>query len=132
MKDVYIDDEVLKNDSSYLEFINNNPGFGYLKIRASSINVAIPVSDINIKVSKVIGNNNIIFYEGKTDNSGMINDIVLPAPRAISNDEEVPKFTEYKLEAIKGNMRQEYTISICCSITIIQYINVIPSIGDVS
>ena len=105
---------------------------GYLKSRASSINEAIPASGINIRVSKVIGNNNVIFFEGVTDESGMINDIVLPAPRAITSDLEAPKFSEYKITATGPNINQEYTISICCSITIIQYINVIPSIGDVS
>ncbi|MBQ2640171.1 MAG: hypothetical protein IJF92_05390 [Bacilli bacterium] len=132
MNDVNVDDEILKNDPSYQEFLNNNPGFGYLKIRASSINEAIPVSGINIKVSKVIGSNNVVFFEGATDESGMINDIVLPAPKAITSDEEVPNFTEYKLEAKGDNVDEEYTISICCSITIIQYINVKPNIGDVS
>lgn len=132
MNDVNVEDEVLKNDPSYQQFLQDNPGFGYLKIRASSINEAIPVSGINIRVSKVIGNNNVIFFEGATDNSGMINDIVLPAPKAITSDEEVPNFTEYKLEANSKDINEEYTISICCSITIIQYINVIPKIGDVS
>lgn len=132
MNDVNVGDKSLQNNPDYQKFVENNPSFGYLKIRASSINEAIPVSGINIRVSKVIGNNNVVFFEGATDESGMINDIVLPAPRAITNDLEVPKFTEYKLEATGTNIDEEYTISICCSITIIQYINVIPNIGDVS
>jgi len=132
MNDINIGDPRLQMDPDYQKFVSDNPGKGYLKIRASSINEAIPASGINIRVSKVIGNNNVIFFEGATDESGMINDIVLPAPRAITSDLEVPNFTEYKLSAVGNGINQEYTISICCSITIIQYINVIPSIGDVS
>ena len=132
MNDINIDDPRLQMDPDYQKFVRDNPGRGYLKIRASSINEAIPASGVNIKVSKVIGNNNVIFFEDVTDESGMINDIVLPAPRAITNDLEAPKFSEYKITATGPNINQEYTISICCSITIIQYINVIPSIGDVS
>lgn len=131
MNDINVDDPRLQSNVDYQNFIRDNPGRGYLKIRASSINEAIPASGINIKVSKVIGNNNVIFFEGATDLSGMINDIILPAPRAITNDLEVPKFSEYKITATGDDINQEYTISICCSITIIQYINVIPSIGDV-
>ena len=132
MNDINVDDPKLQMDPDYQKFVRDNPGMGYLKIRASSINEAIPASGINIRVSKVIGNNNVIFFEGATDESGMINDVVLPAPRAITSDLEVPNFTEYKITATGDDINQEYTISICCSITIIQYINVIPSIGDVS
>ena len=122
MNDINIDDPRLQSNVDYQKFVRDNPGMGYLKIRASSINEAIPASGINIRVSKVIGSNNVIFFEGATDESGMINDIVLPAPMAITNDLEAPKFTDYKITATGNDINQEYTISICCSITIIQYI----------
>ena len=81
-----------------------------------------------IKVTKDIGNYRVIFYEGKTDYSGMINDIVLPSPRRVSSDEIAPSFTDYNLQATGSSqdINLNYKISICCSITVIQYINITP------
>lgn len=125
--ELFYTDKLLLNDVDYQEFLKNSPGTGYLKIRATSANEAVPVANLNIKVSKEIGNNKVIFYEGKTDYSGMINNIVLPAPMSITNDLEIPKFNTYKIEAYDDNIKQEYNISICCSFTVIQYINVTPN-----
>lgn len=128
MIEKYFNDESLKNDPSFVEFLNNNPGKGYLKVRATAANEAVPISNINIKVTKNIGDYKVIFYEGKTDYSGMINDIVLPSPRGVSNDEVAPVFTDYNLEATGSsqNINLNYKISICCNITVIQYINITP------
>lgn len=125
--EIFYNDKSLDNDKDYQEFISNSPGKGYLKIRATSANEAVPVEGLNIRVSKDIGNNKIIFYEGVTDYSGMINDIVLPAPPSIKSDLEIPIFNTYRLEAYNNIFKQEYNISVCCSFTIIQYINVIPN-----
>ena len=130
MKEVFYTDESLKNNAAYQEFVRNNPGQGFLKIRASAANQAVPISGIKIKVSKQIGDTKVIFFEGETDYSGMINNIVLPAPREVISDEIAPKFTDYDLTAT-GSLQlfnEKYNISVCCGITIIQYINVTPTI----
>ena len=129
--ELFYTDKSLENDFSFQEFIKNSPGTGYLKIRATSANEAVPVEGLNIKVSKEIGNNKIIFYEGKTDYSGMINNISLPAPMAITDDLVEPNFTEYLIEATNKDIKQEYTISICCGFTVIQYINVTPTVNEI-
>ncbi len=123
--------ELLKNNKDYQLFISQNPGTGTLKIRASSANEALPISNVKIIVSKKIGNDTIIFFEGQTDNSGMINNIKLPTPRKIQNNEEIPIFTEYDLEAKyePSNFYKKYEISLCCSISIIQYINITPNVN---
>jgi len=59
----------LKNDSVYQDFLNSNPGVGNIKVRATSANEAFPVSGVSVVVSKVIGDNTIIFFEGMTDES---------------------------------------------------------------
>lgn len=128
---LFYTDKLLENDSSFQEFIRESPGTGYLKIRATSANEAVPVEGLNIKVSKEIGNNKVVFFEGKTDYSGMINDIVLPAPMAITDVLVEPKFNTYKVEAKNENINQEYEISICCGFTVIQYINVTPSGNEI-
>lgn len=129
--ELFYTDKLLESDDSFQEFIKDSPGTGYLKIRASSANEAVPVEGLNIKVSKEIGNNKVVFYEGQTDYSGMINDIILPAPMAITNDLIEPKFNTYKIEAYNNEIKQEYDISICCGFTVIQYINVTPSGNDI-
>lgn len=125
--ELFYTNKLLDNDPKYQEFIRNSPGYGYLKIRASSANEAVPVEGLKIIVSKQIGNNKVIFFEGKTDYSGMINDIALPAPKPITNDEIAPTFNEYDVEAINKDIDKNYNISVCCGFTVIQYINVIPS-----
>lgn len=126
---IYANDKNLLEDKDYQEFLQNNPDMGYLKIRASAANEAIPIKNVKITVSKKIGNNNVIFFEGVTDESGMINDINLPSPEKVQSDEEVPKFTEYEVTAVyePQNMNKKYTVSICCGIGVIQYVKVIPN-----
>ena len=61
----------------------------------------------------------------------MINNISLPAPMAITDDLVEPNFTEYLIEATNKDIKQEYTISICCGFTVIQYINVTPTVNEI-
>ena len=125
------DVDKLKNDPDYNQFLKDNPSNGTLKVRATSASSTLPVSDVNIIVSKEIGENTIIFYEGKTDNSGMINNIKLPTPRRVSSDLEVPNFSTYKLEAkySPDKFDKTYSISLCCGVSIIQYINITPIVN---
>ncbi|MBR4618285.1 MAG: hypothetical protein IKO49_03170 [Bacilli bacterium] len=122
--------EKLNNDQSYQNFLNDNPGIGTLKIRATSASEAIPINNVLITVSKEIGNNTIIFFEGRTDESGMINGIKLPTPVRVESDEDVPKFTTYQLRAVYSNnsFDKTYDISLCCGVGVIQYINITPDI----
>ena len=131
MKEYNYNDESLLNVKELMDFKRDNPSNGYLKIRASSANEAVPVSELKIRVYKDIGDYRIVFFEGMTDYSGMINNIVLPSPIGISDDLIAPKFTEYKLEATNNlGIKLIYDISICCSITVIQYINITPNYNE--
>lgn len=125
---ILVTDEKLSNDVQFQDFLKNNPGYSTLKIRASAANEAYPISGVRIVVTKKIGNYDVIFYEGETDSSGMINNIVLPSPRAIQNDLEIPQFTSYSLQASseKDDFYQTFEVSVCCGITVIQYINITP------
>ncbi len=123
-------DEKLLDDFEYQEFLKENPGRGVLKIRTSSASETLPVSDVLVTVTKVVGKNTIVFFDGKTDDSGMINGIVLPTPKRVSNDEEVPKFATYSLRAVhlNNNFDKTYDISLCCGVVAIQYINIVPNV----
>ena len=125
------DIDKLKNNQDYNQFLEDNPSIGVLKVRATSASSALPVSGVDVIVSKEIGNNTIIFYEGKTDNSGMINSVKLPTPPRISSDLEVPKFATYKLEAkySPDKFDRMYNISLCCGVSVIQYINITPLVN---
>ena len=63
------------NTESYNNFISNNPSSANLNIRTTAANSAIPISGVRIIVSKEIDGNKIVFFDGETDESGMINDI---------------------------------------------------------
>ena len=64
---IKVNNGTLNNDPIYQEFIKDNPGQGTLKVRATSASEALPIKDVNIIVSKQIGNDTYIFFEGKTD-----------------------------------------------------------------
>lgn len=121
----------LVNNQTYTEFIKNNPGMGTLKIRATSASEALPIKDVNIVVSKQIGNDTYIFFEGKTDESGMINNIKLPTPVRITDNLDEPKFTSYKIRAeySRDKFDKTYEISLCCGSGLIQYINITPIVN---
>ena len=77
------------NGEVYQQFLKDNPSNGYLRIRAFAANQAIPISNLNITVSKMIDNNNVIFFEGATNSSGLIERITLPVPKIDSNNLEI-------------------------------------------
>ncbi len=115
---------------NYNEFMKNNPSFGYLTIKASSASEAIPISGLDIEVSS----NNIIFYKGVTDSSGLIENIKLPAPINVSNNLDIPKKQEYIIKAVydPDNFYLEYRVNIYENLTVIQNINVIPNVRIVN
>ena len=64
----------------------------------------------------------------------MINNIILPSPKAIKSDMEVPEFTEYNLIAKDeaNDFYKKYSFSVCSGITVIQYINITPKMMEES
>ena len=113
--------------NEYIDFIRKNPGIGNLKIRAYTASEALPVSGLNIIVSSIIAGNRIIFYSGKTDTSGMIPNIKLPAPSLTSNL-EIPNTVTYDIEAFVGNNRSNFSVNMYDGVCVVQNINFVP--GD--
>lgn len=116
---------------SYEDFIKNNPGKGNLKIRAYAASEALPVSGLNIVISSTIDNQKVIFFEGKTDTSGMLNTISLPAPKLNLNNLDVPITTKYEIEAFFENQSNKriYYVNMYDGICVVQNINYTPG-GD--
>lgn len=131
MNIVNFDDQSFKNTQTYNNFLNNNPTTANLNIRASSANEALPISNVRIIVSKDIDNYKVIFFDGYTDTSGMINRIELPTPSRISNDLDVPQGTLYDIEAIytPDNLDRKYKILMYPDICMVQNINIVPSLS---
>ena len=131
MNTYQITDENYINSKSYKNFIKQNPSHGYLKIRAYSASQAIPIKGLKIVVSSIIDNNNIIFFEGYTDDSGTIEKINLPAPKSNDNNLDAPKKTVYDIKAnyIPDNISFLYKVNMYEDICVVQNINIVPDMN---
>ena len=126
MSVININDQNFINTDEYKNFMKENPSFGILKIRANAAREAMPVSGVKVVVTKKIGSDTVIFYEGVTDESGMINNIKLPTPEAISDDLVVPPSTTYEVDAIYTNEEQIYPVNVFSGIYVVQTIKITP------
>lgn len=128
MNSVNFNDPNFMNSSTYQDFINNNTSSGYLSIRAYAANQALPIKGLRVIVSKILNNSRVIFYSGITDESGIIERIVLPTPTVSNNDEVVPQSQDYDIEATYENQKLLYKIVMYSNISVNQNINVVPNI----
>lgn len=126
MNTVNIDNEEFKNTETYQDFIRNNPSIGRLRINAFSASQAIPVSGLKIIVSKVLNNYNVVFFEGYTDLSGMIERIELPAPKSNVNNLDAPISTTYDVTSTYDNIDKKYSVKMYDDVCVVQNINVKP------
>ena len=128
----YFDSSEFKNTTTYKNFMNINNGKGILKVEASTASDAYPIKDVEITISKKLDGKNIIFYNGITNDSGIIDGIVLPTRKMTDNVEDVSDifFTTYDLVANskKYNLKKVYDVSIFDNVKVIQPI--IFPVGD--
>lgn len=125
----YFNNTEFKNSPVYQNFLNNNKGIGFLMIRANAASGAIPISNLKIIVSKEINGDKVIFFDGSTDLSGMIERISLPAPLQEENNLDVPRYETYDIEATyeDGNIKDKYNVNIYNGLITSQKIIVTPS-----
>ena len=123
-----IDDKDFINSELYKSFINANPGIGFLKIRAFAASQAVPISGMNVQVSKDIGGDKIIFSSGVTNESGVIEKISLPVPRN-SDNMMAPVLTTYDIYTNYGDFERLYKVNVYDDIYVVQNINVTPNIS---
>ncbi len=128
MNNVYFNSQEFKNTNIYKDYINDNKGTGYLNIRAYAANLAIPIKNLKVVVSKKIDNLNIIFFEGNTNDSGIISQINLPTPEITTDNLEIPPSQEYDVIATYNNEELIYKIKMFSNIQVLQNISVVPSI----
>ena len=127
----YISFEEFKRLNEYQQFILDNPDVGYLKVQAFTAYGAIPIENVKVIVSKDIGNYRVIFFEGNTDSSGIISDIMLPAPETITDPNATPAYTIYNMTAIHSEYEaiKNYSIGMFGDVRVLQYVKMMPQIS---
>lgn len=131
MNTANINDTNFINSKIYQQFLEQNPGNGSLNIRAFAARGAIPISGLKIVVSKMIENTNVIFFEGYTNESGIIERIILPTPKLVSNNLDIPNKTTYDIIASYNpdNFNKLYKVDMYENTCVVQTINVIPEMN---
>ena len=127
MNNVNITDSNFISTIVYKNFMIENTGRGILNIRASFANQALPITNLKVVVSKEIENYNLIFYEGVTNISGLIEKISLPTPPKENDDLIAPKNTTYKITTLYNNREYTYVVNMYDGICVVQNINIVPS-----
>lgn len=122
-------EEFSKTDD-YQGFVGVNPKQGSLKVMAFTAYQAIPIENAEIIITKEIGGNNVLFFRGYTDSSGIIDNITLPAPTSGYDDDnfQTSSTTSYKLTAIKDKYDsvKQYIINMIGDVKVLQYIKMTP------
>lgn len=71
----------------YAVFLREHPSEGILKVQATAARSAFPVSGATVEVSVVINGEKYVLYNNVTDESGISDDMLLPArPSAFSQN----------------------------------------------
>lgn len=123
-----VNDENFKNSTIYQDFIKENPMTGSLRIRAYAASQAIPIQGLKVMITTDIDNDKIIFFEGFTDSSGVIDGIKLPAPKLEPDNLDVPNKTTYEIMAtyVPDNVTKIYYVNMYEDICVVQNINIVP------
>lgn len=126
------DDPIFRESQLYQDFVRENPSNGYLRIRAYAASQALPISNLRVIVSKIVDNNKIVFFDGVTNNSGLIERITLPTPRLNTDNQVIPGTTSYDIEAIyePDNIDRMYYVNMYENVYAVQNISVVPSINN--
>ena len=128
MNTIYFNDPNFIKTDTYKNYVSKNNSNGILNIRAYAANAAIPISGLNVTVFKVLDNQKVVFFEGATDESGIINQIMLPTPSISKNDEEIPLSQDYDISAIYESQRLVFKVLMYSGIQVNQNINIVPQI----
>ncbi len=125
-------DKSFVNSNEYLAFIDKNKGNGGLKIRAFSANEALPVVGLKVVVSTMFNDDKIIFFEGETDNSGMIEMLSLPAPVYSNDDLITPSSILYSIDVKYDldNSEKSFLVNLYNGICVVQNITITPGVKE--
>lgn len=120
--------EKMYSSENYPEFALENSKTGILKVQVSGANQAFPLSDVEVEIWKEINGDKVVFFKGTTDNSGIIDNIILPAKPSKKDVEEASDiiYTSYILTITypKNNVTKSYEIGIFDDLKVIQPIRI--------
>lgn len=112
------------NIEKHADYLKNNPGSGLLRIQVYTANQAFPLEDVEVKVYKEIDGKRVVFFNGVTDSSGIIDNINLPTKEVKKEVESASDImsTDYIIEAKypKTGVAQDYIVSIYDDLKVIQ------------
>ena len=112
------------NSEKHADYLKNNPGSGLLRIQVYTANQAFPLEDVEVKVFKEIDGKRVVFFNGVTDSSGIIDNINLPTKEVKKEVESASDImsTDYIIEAKypKTGVAQDYIVSIYDDLKVIQ------------
>ena len=112
------------NSEKNADYLKNNPGSGPLRIQVYTANQAFPLEDVEVKVYKEIDGKRVVFFNGVTDSSGIIDNINLPTKEVKKEVESASDImsTDYIIEAKypKTGVAQDYIVSIYDDLKVIQ------------
>lgn len=124
----YMSLEQFEKTDEYKTFIEENPSTGVLKVQVFTADQAIPIANAEVFITKKIGDNDVLFFSGQTDSSGIVDNIILPAPAAEINLDafEVPKYTTYNLVVSSDEYKKikQYNISMYGDVKVLQYVKI--------
>lgn len=126
----YMTFDEFKTLPEYKTFAQEYPDTGILKVNVFTAGGAIPLSNTNVLILKQIGNYNVLFFNGITNSMGIIDNIVLPTPRRVANNTDLPSYTFYELSAIHIGYQdiKQYRISMFGNTKVIQYVRLTPEV----
>lgn len=111
----------------YPTFASSNRGVGTLKVQVFVANHAYPLEGVKVVITKEIEKETVLFYEGYTNSSGIIDPITLPSIKQEKEVESVEDilYTTYTLKATHPTTFEVRTfeVSIFDNMKIIQPIN---------
>ncbi len=115
---------------SYAEFLEDNPKSGSLKVQAYTGRQTAPIGGVTIIVSKTFTDGERVFYSLVTDENGIVDGILLPAPSKTLAEQpsSTPPYAEYSVTAIHPGFHQEvyYNVPIFEGIKSIQPVRLTP------
>lgn len=116
--------EILYDSENFKNFADENTGAGLLKVQVFTANQALPLKNVDIEIYKNIDNKKVVFFEGITDSSGIIDNISLPTKEMKSDVEDANDIVSTTYNVIAKNINtgvvKEYVIYIFDDVKIIQ------------
>lgn len=100
-----------------------------MKIRAFTANQALPLENVHIVVSKEIGFENVVFFDGYSNSSGVFDSIFLPTSKFNLDNNEIPHSIKYLVSSAFNGVEKKFFVNVYDGICVVQNISFVPEYG---